>query len=291
MPRRHLPLRIIAVTFFFASLSGCVNLDDAAGLSKLADQARIALPRVSNDVAGTCARQNTLFENTPPAERPPTEQAQDCKPYQQIARHLAQDENVLADYFEALGKLASNQPMSYDATISESESAISANSALSANTITASNDAQNIMKALADAATRGYREKQLGQLIQQTDPAIQSLTQSLKKVITVDYALLLSNEELSLDTFYKSPMASAQSNERLALILVQRQYAQDKTVLQSHKDDIAAYGKIMNDIAALHTKLKLEADKKASIVEIGKQVAPIVKSLKTALSDIQSRSN
>ena len=63
MPPRHLPLRIVAVTILFASLSGCVNLDDAAGLSKLADQARIALPRVSNDVAGTCARQNALFEN------------------------------------------------------------------------------------------------------------------------------------------------------------------------------------------------------------------------------------
>jgi hypothetical protein len=291
MPARHLPLRIVAATILFGSLSGCVNLDDAAGLSKLADEARIALPRVSNDVAGTCVRQNTLFENTPAAERPPTEQAQDCKPYQQIARHLAQDENVLADYFEALGKLASNRPMNYDATIGENESAISANSALSANTMTAGNDAQNIMKALADAATRGYREKQLGQLIQQTDPAIQSLTQSLKKVIGVDYALLLSNEELSVDTFYKGPMASAQSNERLALILVQRQYAQDKTVLQSHKDDIAAYEKIMDDIAALHTKLKLEADKKASIVEIARQVAPIVQSLRTALSDIQSRSN
>ncbi len=291
MPPRHLPLRIVAATFFFASLSGCVNLDAAAGLSKLADEARIALPRVSNDVAGTCVRQNTLFENTPAAERPPNEQAQDCKPYQEISRHLAQDENVLADYFEALGKLASNQPMNYDSTITENVSATGANSAMSANTITAGNDAQNIMKALADAATRGYREKQLGQLIQQTDPAIQSLTQSLKKVIGVDYALLLSNEELSVDTFYKGPMASAQSNERLALILVQRQYAQDKTSLQSHRDDIAAYEKIMDDIAALHTKLKQEAEKKASIVEIGKQVAPIVQSLRTALSDIQSRSN
>jgi hypothetical protein len=291
MPARHLPLRIVAATILFVSLSGCVNLDDAAGLSKLADEARIALPRVSNDVAGTCARQNALFENTPPAERPPTEQAPDCKPYRQIARHLAQDENVLADYLEALGKLASNQPMNYDATITENVSATGANSAISANAITAGNDAQNIIKALSDAATRGYREKQLGQLIQQTDPAIQSLTQSLKKVIGVDYALLLSNEELSVDTFYKGPMASAQSNERLALILVQRQYAQDMTSLQSRRDDIAAYEKVMDDIAALHTKLKLEADKKASIVEIVKEVEPIVQSLRTALSDIQSRSN
>lgn len=291
MPPRRLPLRIVAAAFFFASLNGCVNLDDAAGLSKLSDEARIALPRVSNDVASTCIRQNTLFENTPPLERPPAQQAQDCKPYQEIADHLAKDEYVLADYFDALGKLASNEPMSYDATIDANVTATGANSALSANTIAAGNDAQNILKSLADAFTKGYREKQLGLLIRQNDPAIQSLTQSLKKVITVDYALLLSNEELSLDIFYKGPMASAQPNEHLALILVQRQYAHDKTALQSRKENIAAYGKIMDDIAALHAKLKQEADKKASIAEICKQVGPIAQSLKTALSDIQSRSN
>ncbi len=290
MTPRNLSLRLVAVAALLLALDGCVNLDDAAGLSKLSDEARISLPRVSNDVAGTCARQNTLFENTPSAERPANEQAQDCKPYLEIAGHLAKDENVLADYFDALGKLASNQPMGYDTAIETNVAATGANSALSANTIAAGNDAQSILKSLADAATKGYREKQLGQLIQQNDPAIQSLTQSLKKVITVNYATLLSNEELSLDTFYQGPMASAQPNERLALILVQRQYAQDKTALQSRKDDIAAYGKIMDDIAALHTKLKQEADKKASIVEICKQVRPIVLSLKAALADIQSRS-
>jgi hypothetical protein len=291
MRLRNLPLRIVTVAIFLATLNGCVNQDDAAGLSKLSHEARISLPKVSNDIAGTCARQNTLFENTPPAERPPTEQAQDCKPYQEIADHLAKDENVLAGYFDALGKLASNKPLSYDAAIDANVTATGANTALSANTISAGNDAQSILKALADAVTKGYREKQLGQLIKANDPAIQSLTQSLKKVITVDYALLLSNEELSIDTFYKGPMASAQPNERLALILVQRQYAHDKTALQHRKDDVVAYGKIMDDIAALHTKLKQEADKKASVVEIGKQVAPIIESLKTAFSDIQSRSN
>jgi hypothetical protein len=291
MAPRSLSLRIAAAATFLVTLNGCVNLDDAAGLSKLSDEARISLPRVSNDVAGTCARQNTLFENTPPAERPPAAQVQDCKPYQEIADHLAKDENVLADYFDALGKLASNQPMGYEAAIAENVTATRTNSALSANTIAAGNDAQSILKSLADAATKGYREKQLGQLIQQNDPAIQSLTQALKKVITVDYALLLSNEEFSLDNFYQGPMASAKPNERLTLILVQRQYAHDKTALESRKDDVAAYSKIMDDIAALHTKLKQEAAGKASIVEICKQVRPLVLSLNAALSDIQSRSN
>ncbi|HTC75655.1 MAG TPA: hypothetical protein VK684_08775 [Edaphobacter sp.] len=284
-------MRIVAGATFLLAANGCVNLDDAAGLSKLSAEARVSLPRVSNDVAGTCARQNTLFEDTPSAERPPAAQAQDCKPYQEIANHLAKDENVLADYFDALGKLASNEPMSYDVVIEANVTATRINSRLAANTATAGNDAQSILKSLADAATKGYRSKQLGQLIQQNDPAIQSLTQALKKVITGDYALLLSNEELSLDNFYQGPMASAKPNERLTLILVQRQYSHDETALQHRKDDIAAYGRVMDDIAALHSKLKEEAARKASIVEIDKQVAPIVQSLTTALSDIQSRSN
>jgi hypothetical protein len=290
MAPRRVSMRIVAGATFLLAANGCVNLDDAADLSKLSAEARVALPRVSNDVAGTCARQNTLFENTPAAERPPAAQAQDCKPYQEIAHHLAKDESVLADYFDALGKLASNQPMGYDAVIETNVTTTGANSTLSPNTAAAGNDAQKILKSLADAATNGYRKKQLGQLIQQNDPAIQSLTRALKRVITVDYALLLSNEELSLDNFYQDPMAAAKPNERLTLILVQRQYAHDKSAMQYRKDDIAAYGKVMDDISALHARLNQEAAKKASVVEIYKQVRPLVLSLNAALSDIQSRS-
>ena len=288
---RRVSLRLVAGATLVLAANGCVNLDDAAGLSKLSAEARISLPRVSNDVAGTCARQNALFENTPQAERPPTQQAQDCEPYQEIADHLAKDESVLADYFDALGKLASNKPMGYDVAIDANVTATRANTSLSTNTAAAGNDAHSILKSLADAATKGYRQKQLAQLIQQNDPAIQSLTQALNKVIAADYALLLSNEELSLDNFYKGPMASAQPTERLTLILVQRQYAHDKAALQHRKDNIADYSKIMEDIAVLHAKLKQEAASKASIVEIYKQVRPLVISLNAALSDIQSRSN
>jgi hypothetical protein len=284
--------RSFAIVTLCASLNGCVDLDDAAGLSKLSDEARIALPKISNDVAATCARQNTLFENTPVAERAKTEQAQDCKPYQELADHLAKDQEALIAYFDALGKLSSNKPLGYDATIDQNVTSLSTNTAFSANAITASNDAQNLMKALADAATNGYREKQLGKLVVSNDAAVQSLTRSLKKVITGDYgSVLLGNEELALDTFYQGPMASAQPNERLDLILVQRQYAHDKAALQTRKDAVTSYAKAMDTLGALHAKLKDEAGKKMSMIEVAKQVGPIAESLKSALSDIQSRSN
>ncbi|HTD95614.1 MAG TPA: hypothetical protein VK627_01745 [Edaphobacter sp.] len=291
LPRLKTSLRILAVAALTFALNGCVNLDDAAGLSKLSEHARLALPRVSNDVAATCARQNTLLANTPAGERPPSIQPQDCKPYQELARHLALDQHILVGYFDALGKLSSNKPMSYAEDIHDNEVATSKSDAFSANAITASNDAQSILKSLADAVTKGYREKQLGEFIQANDPAIQSLTQALKKVITVDYALLLSNEELSLDAFYQAPMASSQSGERLALILVQRQYANDKTALQSRKDAILSYGRIMDDIGSLHAKLKQQAGRKVSMIDIAKEIGPTVASLQNAISDLQSRSN
>jgi hypothetical protein len=287
MRPRHLSLRIVTTVFFLATLNGCVNQDDAAGLSKLSNEARIALPKVSNDIAGTCARQNTLFENTPTAERPAALKALDCKPYQDLATQLAKDQNILLDYFDALGKLASNKPLGYDASIDTNSAAISANSSLSASAVTAGTAAEGILKALADAATRGYREKQLADLMKANDQAIQTLTQALKKIITNDYDLMLSNEESTLDNFYQGPMAAAKPDERLALILVQRQYAHDKTALQSRKDAAASYGKLMDGLGVLHAKLTRQAMQKASIKEITKQAMPIIESLKTTLAALQ----
>jgi hypothetical protein len=288
--RPHLLLKIFSVAVLCLVLNGCVSADDAAELSKLSDEARVALPKVSDDVGAVCVRENTLIENTPQAERPAPGKIFDCTPYKDVAEHLAKDQSVLIAYFDALGKLSANKPLGYDAVIDKNVTASSTYKALSAETISAGNDAQSILKSLADAATSGYREKQLAKLIDANDAAVQSLTRALKKVVTGDYAILLSNEEAQLDAFYQGPMAAAQPNERLALILVQRQYAQDKAALQSRRDDMAAYGKVMDGLGDLHAKLKREVDKRAGMVEVAKEVGPIVESLKTALAGIQARS-
>jgi hypothetical protein len=291
--RSHVSLRTVAAAAaLLFLLTGCVDLDDAVGLSKLSGEARLALPKVSNDIAATCFRQNTLLTDIPEKERSSNMQPQDCKSYQEVSTHLAKDESVLLDYFDALGKLSSNKPLSYDANIDKTVVGIGKNTALSADTAKAGTDAESILQSLADAATHGYREKQLGQIIAANDPAIQSLTQALKKVVTIDYGLLLSNEETSLDLFYQGPIdqAVASSTERLTLILVQRQYSEDKAAMRSRKDSIADYGKIMDDLAALHAKLKQQATQKSSLIEMGKQAGPIVESLSSAITDIQTRS-
>jgi hypothetical protein len=270
--------------------TGCVNLDDVAGLTKLADSARQTLPAVVADIPATCQRQNSLLNGIPKDERPASLQVQDCKPYQDVADHLSTDENVLIAYFDSLGKLASNAPLSYDKNIDTNVTTVGKLPNLSQGTIAASSAAQKIAKVLADAATKAYREHEVNSIIKNTDDAVQELTADLKKVVVVEYSGILSNESEILDTYYEGPLAAAGKSERLALILVQRQYEDDTAALQSRKSAAIAYGKVMDSLASLHAKLKAEALKKASLREVAQQIGPDIANLKDAISELHTRS-
>jgi len=287
---KWLPALLLAC---FLLMAGCVNLDDVAQFTKLAENARQTLPAVVADIPASCERHNKLFEEIPDAERPPNSAAQDCKAYRDLADHLNKDQNVLIEYFDSLGKLASNLPLSYEANIDTNVQTISQMPGLSQGAITASTAAQKIAKVLADAVTKSYREHKVNSIIASTDEAVQELTKALKEVVVDDYAGsqggILSSEAQIMDTYYQSPMAAAGKSERLALILVQRQYDGDKLALQSRKDAAQAYGQVMTNLASLHSKLKAEAAKKASLRDIGQQIGPEVANLKDAISQLRTK--
>jgi hypothetical protein len=207
-----------------------------------------------------------------------------------VADHLSKDQNVLISYFDSLGKLASNTPLSYDKSIDTNVATPEKLPKLSQGTIAASSAAQKIAKTLADVATKAYREHKVDSIIKNTDDDVQELTADLKKVVAVEYSGILSNENEILDAYYQGPMAAAGKSERLALILVQRQYDNDTAALQSRKSAATAYGKVMDSLAQLHGKLKAEALKKASLREIAQQTGPDIANLKDAISELQTRS-
>ena len=271
-------------------MGGCVNLDDVAGLTKLADSAQQRLPIVVADIPMSCQRQNSLLNGIPAGERPANLEVQDCKPYQDVADHLSKDQNVLIAYFDSLGKLASNSPLSYDKNIDTNVATVGKLPDLSQGTIAASSAAQKIAKVLADAATKAYREHKVNSIIENTDGAVQELTTDLKKVVANEYTGILSNESAALDAYYQGPMAAAGKSERLALIVVQRQYDGDTATLQSRRNAAIAYGKVMDNLASLHGKLKAEAIKKASLRDVAEQIGPDIANLKDAISELQTRS-
>lgn len=285
--RRVIPRALL--TFLLWLLAGCVNLDDVAQLRKFADNALQTLPAVVADVPASCQRRNVFLDDIPAEERPPSLQPENCKPYQDVADHLTKDQNVLIAYFDALGKLASNTPLSYAETIDTSVATIGKLPNLSKNTIAASTAAQKIAGILADVVTLSYRQRKVNSIIERTDEVVQQLTTALKNVITTDYVGILTNEADSVDIYYKSPMAAARGSERLALITVQRQYHSDTAVLETRKAIAVAYGQVMDDLASLHGKLKKEAEKKASVRQIAEEIGPDISNLKDAISQLQSR--
>lgn len=288
-PHIRLTLRAMFSACLLATC-GCVNFDDVAGLTKLADSARQTLPTVVADIPASCERQNSLSNEIPMQERPRDLQAQDCKPYRDVADHLSKDQNVLIAYFDSLGKLASNKPLAYDQKIDTNVTTIEKLPNLSQDTIAASSAAQEIAKVLADAATKSFREHKVTSIIMKSDDAVQELSADLKKVVAVEYSGVLSNESEVLDTYYQGPMAASGRSERLTLIVVQRQYDGDTASLQQRKGAAVAYGKVMDNLASLHAKLKVEAEKKASLRELAQQVGPDIANLKDAISQLQTRS-
>ena len=284
--RRNLLRALLTVLMWL--IASCVSLDDVAQLRKLADWAQQTLPAVVADIPASCQRRNVFLNDIPAEERPPSLQPEDCKPYQDVADSLTKDQNVLIAYFDALGALASNAPLSYAKTIDTNVATIAKLPNLSKNTIAASTAAQKIAGVFADVATRSYRERKVNSIIERTDEAVQQLTTALKNVITTDYMGILSNEAVSVEAYYKSPMAAARGSERLALISVQRQYHGDVAVLETRRAASVAYGQVMDSLASLHGKLKKEVEKKASLRQIAQEIGPDVADLKDAISQLQT---
>lgn len=278
---------VVQALAFTVVLVGCINLDDVAGLTKLADRAQQTLPTVVKDIPASCERQNSFIADIPSAEKPPQTELQDCKLYQDVADHITKDQAVLVTYFDSLGKLASNTPLSYDQNIDTNVATIGKLPNLSKQTIAASEAGQKIAKVLADLATKGYREHKLNSIVARTDEPIQQLTSALKTVILVDYRGILANESTIMDVYYKSPLEAA-TTERLTRIVVERQYEGDRAALNSRQEAAVAYGKVMDNLASMHHKLKVEAEKKANLRAIAAEIGPEIASLKDALTQLQT---
>ena len=198
---------------------------------------------------------------------------------------MKKDQDVLIGYLEALARLTQNRPPAYRATIAGNVTTLSGYSGLSPHLVTASTSAQQILSSLADLTTQGHRTKHITKLIETADPAVQQLTAALRDVIVTDYTILLANEQVSLANYYEAPIA-AQRGERLALILVQRQYDSDNAALANRLALAHAYGQVMTSVAATHSTLTAEARSKASSKKLAEDLRPSLANLIDAVAGV-----
>lgn len=286
MPKRVASLLAAAALL---ALSACANLDEVARLDIAAADARHALPRVAADLYDTCRRRSAILARVPPDQLPPDQPTTSCAPYQALATHIAAHQAVLLDYLDALSKLASSgstyaKSIDTDLATVSSLTPGSANAALFADAQTAGLAALSLTKELAKIATRRYREREIRRLILASDPSVQQLTAALRRVVVTDYGIMLDSEKTFLDSYYLAPMSAPAANtqEPLALLLVQRQYDTDLARLAHRRDSALAYGLLMDRISSVHAKLTQAANSPSNFSASVQQLSPDIDALTEA---------
>lgn len=131
---------------------------------------------------------------------------------------------------------------------------------------------------IADAAIAGYRRKEIGKLVGETDEHIQVLTSALKKVITEGYGNELKLEKEAMNEFYRTNIKEFGRQEPLTVILVKRDWANDLAEIQKKNNAAVAYGKVMDAIARGHQKL-YDSRNKWSNKTLVKELSPEISNL------------
>lgn len=281
---------------FLVLCTGCGELGEVTALGGVADGLRTALPQVSGDFYGSCERRAALVVRIPAVERPASlgTTLPDCAPARALGTQLAADEAALTEYLAALSRLGTGAAFTYGkavsgdiTTVNDFGVAAGANKNVAADGQKAAVTALTLTGKLADLATRHLRARDVRRIVLEANPGVQALTAALYQVGDVDYGIVLADERGVLEAYYAGPMAAAQPGERLALILVQRQFDDDVERLDRRRAAATDYGAVMQEIGTLHASLAQAARDSGGFEARVKALAPQVSQLRAAVAKLE----
>jgi hypothetical protein len=277
-------------------LAGCVNLDQVTALAKVADGAKTSLPVIAADFKGSCDRQNLYIHLPPgpPPVPPPPKACVNGDDFEKLGNNLIAEQNVLLDYFDALGKLASSSSAGFQKSVGTLSTSFK-DAGLSTAQQTMAASAGNLASAISDIALQGYRKKEIANIVGKADKDVTILASGLADQVApaagaaasaTSYVFLLSNESQLMDSYYAVPLAKDPNG--LTAILVNRQWQDDVTQLNARMNAAQAYRKLMVSLAAAHAKLA--TDTKGghfNIKQLGKDLGPDVVQIEEAVTALQ----
>jgi hypothetical protein len=307
-PTRRFALNAVAAlsSLPLLFLTGCPNLSQVQQLATTADGAKSSVNSLASDFVGSCNRQNLLI-NLPPGPPPEPAPVKACTTgddLDQLGKNLIAEQSVLLDYFDALGKLSSA-----DATGFEKEAPALNTTFKNADLTSTQQDMAGAAGTLAGditkLATSGYRERQIGEILEHANDAVQKLTTGLANQIApagIDpkhpcfpapalgtpptYLAELCNEANALDSYYSIPLASEHDDATRILLRLQYQAALDQ--LHAREEAAIAYRSLMLSLGVAHSKLLSDSKSGNFNADAVKKIA---QDLAGPMSDIASAVN
>lgn len=254
---------------FFLLLVGCVDLSEVQRFAALSRSAKTAFPALVADIQNSCERRADYAP-----ERAREDVLLHCQNLGTSRKGLLEAQRVLLDYMDALKNLSSDDAIDYGEKLDTLPDVLS-KSGLDGGQISATT---GLAKMIADAAIAGYRRKEIGKLVGETNEHIQVLTAALKRVITEGYGNELNLEKEAMNAFYETNIREFGKQEPLSVILVKRNWANDLAEVQKRNDAAVAYGKVMDSIARGHQKL-YDSRKRWSNETLVKELSPEISNL------------
>lgn len=213
----------LAGALAIALLAGCkssaLDLQSVRALQKTADDARVSYAALAEDYYDSCVRR-VEYENiassitgrlasgakTPPAPEPPSRA---CRAQHEAAAHWRRANDVLLDYFDALGALAGGQEASDTYALKHLAAILTENAALDSRQADA-------LKTLATTTISGIyeakRKHALGAYITAADQALGQAADALKAAAKDHYEkIALRQEGGELEAFFNDNFIATRS--------------------------------------------------------------------------------
>lgn len=284
VPRATTPHAAITVAMLL-TLASCATPDAVRQFVTTARDATSQFSPFVRDIADSCVRRKL-------SERPVTEIADvsepvaaACKEAFSLAPDLLGSMKVLTDYFNALNSLAANKAITYDSQIDGFAGKLRAAARFPA---PATDAVTALAKFLADAVASGYQRKELADALKAADPHVAALTNTLGRIIAVEYVRDLDNEMDSLKNQYIDAMRSTQKNDAVALLL-QRQWRSDLATLKKRTAAAKAFRDALAGIRDGHRQLASRAGQWSS-ADLAKELGPYTASIQTLVKTFQAAS-
>jgi hypothetical protein len=275
--RKSSTLKISVLLLAFSLLlAGCVDLSEVGKFAALSETANASFPSLVADIQDSCDRR---------ANYAPEDGRQEvllhCKNLSTSKDGLLQAQQVLLSYMEALKNLSSDKAVTYGEKLDALPDALS-KSGLGDSQVKATT---GLAKILFDAAIGGYRRREVGKLVGETNEDIQTLTVALRKVISGGYTTELNLEKDAIRDFYETGLKEHEKQEPLTALLVKRRWVDDLDKVQKRKSAALAYGKVMDSIAEGHQKL-FDSRNRWSTEELVKQLGPAISDIHKSTQEV-----
>ncbi len=249
-----LPVALACVSFAVLA-GGCTDPSAVGRFASVARTAGQSFSAIADDFPESCARRERyrlLGQWQSDLDALDEESAQSCAKYSKTAPRLVGAHRVLIRYLTSLGELSAGDLVTYDDSLGELAKTLETTETLDEKGVEA---AKGICGVLMDVVAGKWRRRQLGSVIEKTNPDVQTLTAALRGIISVDYAQLLDDESEAARKFYLAKIKDYRDDEPLTSVLVYEKWQNEKEAIEGKRKAAEAYVKVLDKIAKGHQDL------------------------------------